>query len=89
MFATLITYALIEIMRLIHHPKKNVWSFLTEFRQYIFDPINRFLKCLNRRLKKSKGRQKVPNPKPKEIRYGEDFAIVSPITKEHFLRKDK
>lgn len=89
MFATMITYALIEIMRLIHQPKKDVWAFLREFRQYIFDPINQLLKSLNRRLKKSKGRQKVPNPKPKEIRYGEDFAIVKPITKEHFIKKDE
>ena len=89
MFATMITFALMEIMRLIHQPKKDVWTFLREFRQYIFEPIKRLLKCLNRKLKKSKGRQKVPNPKPKVIRYGEDFAIVKPITKEHFLNKDK
>lgn len=89
MFATMITFALMEIMRLIHQPKKDVWEFLREFRQYIFEPIKRLLKCLNRKLKKSKGRLKVPNPKPKEIRYGEDYAIVKPITKEHFLNKDK
>jgi IS4 transposase len=89
MFTTMITYALVEIMRLIHQPKKSIWEFLSTFRQYVFNSINTFLKTLNRRLKKSKGRQKLPNCKPKEIRYGEDFAIISPITKEHFLKKDK
>ncbi|WP_340740790.1 hypothetical protein [Sporosarcina sp. FSL K6-5500] len=30
----------------------------------------------------------MPDSKPIEIRFGEDFAIVSPITKEHFSRKN-
>jgi len=41
----------------------------------------RTLQEYQRKKKKSKGRQKVPKP----IRYGENFVIVSPITKEHFL----
>lgn len=89
MFITLITYALTEIMRLTHQPRKTIWTFMRTMQQYLFDPIQRLLKDFNRRLKKSKGRQKVPNPKPKELRYGEDFAIVSPISREHFINKGK
>ncbi|WP_445683468.1 transposase [Sporosarcina sp. FSL K6-6792] len=87
LFITLITFALIEIMRLIHQPKKSVWAFLRVVRLYIFNPISQLLTTCKRRLKKSKGRQRLPDSKPIEIRFGEDFAIVSPITKEHFLRK--
>ncbi|AMQ07107.1 IS4 family transposase [Sporosarcina psychrophila] len=88
LFITLITFALIEIMRLIHQPKKSVWEFLRVFRLYMFNPISQLLTTCKRRLKKSKGRQRLPDSKPIEIRFGEDFAIVSPITKEHFLRKN-
>lgn len=89
MFITLITYALTEIMRLTHQPHKTIWTFMRTMQQYLFDPIQRLSKDFNRRLKKSKGRQKVPNPKPKKLRYGEDFAIVSPISREHFINKNK
>lgn len=43
----------------------------------------------NLKRRKSKGRQKVPIPKSKTSQYGEDFAIVSPITKGHFIEKEK
>lgn len=89
MFITLITFALIEIMRLIHQPQKSVWDFLLKVRLYIFQPISQLLKSCNRRLKKSKGRQKLPECIPIKIEFGEDFAIVSPKTKEYFLNKKK
>lgn len=88
LFITLITFALIEIMRLIHQPEKSVWGFLRVFRLYMFNPISQLLITCKRRLKKCKGRQRLPDSKPIEIRIGEGFAIVSPITKEHFSRKN-
>ena len=75
LFITLITFALIEIMRLIHQPKKSVWEFLRVFRLYMFNPINHLLTTCKRRLKKSKGRQRLPDSKPIEIRFGENFAL--------------
>ncbi|MFS0576674.1 IS4 family transposase [Sporosarcina sp. 179-K 3D1 HS] len=87
MYLTLITFALIELMRLIHQPKKSAWDFLRQVRVYSFLPISRLLANCNRRLRKSKGRQKVPERIPIEIKYGEDVAIVDPIAKEHFLKK--
>lgn len=89
MFLLLITYALIEIFRLIHQPNKSVWDFLRALRTYIYNSLYQLLKQLNRRLRKSRGRQKVPIPKQPEICYGEDYAIVSPISKDHFDRKTK
>ncbi|MBD7986409.1 transposase, partial [Sporosarcina sp. Sa2YVA2] len=89
MFIALITFALTEIMRLIHQPAKRIWTFMRTMQQYLFTPIKSLLQDFNRRLRKSKGRQKIPNAHPKEIRYGEDFAIVSPINREHFINKVK
>ncbi|MCG7346590.1 IS4 family transposase [Sporosarcina sp. ACRSL] len=89
MFIALITYALTEIMRLIHQPNKSTWTFLRTIQHYIFDSMKKLLQDFNRRLRKSKGRRKIPDAAPKEIRYGEDFAIVSPISKEHFINKKK
>ena len=89
MFLTLITHALAEILRLIHLPNKSIWDFLRAMRTYLYKPISQLIQFMNRRLRKSKGRQKVPIPIPKEIRYGEDHAIVRPISKEHFLNKTK
>jgi hypothetical protein len=89
MYIALITCALAEIMRLIHQPSKNSWIFLSTVQQFLFSSINALIKDFNRKLKKSKGRQKVPKTKSKTMRFGEDFAIVSPITKKHFIDKEK
>jgi len=89
MYIALITCALAEILRLIHQPTKNSWTFLSTVQQFLFSSINALLKDFNRKLRKSKGRQKVPITEPKAIRYGEDFAIVSPITRKHFTDKEK
>lgn len=89
MFIALITVALSEIMRLIHQPRKTIWTFFYTMQEYFLMPLKRLLQCFNSKKKKSKGRQKVPIPKPKAIKYGEDFAIVSPITKDHFIEKEK
>ncbi|MEK3935732.1 hypothetical protein MKY41_10445 [Sporosarcina sp. FSL W7-1349] len=49
--------------------------------------IGSLLRNCKRRRRKSRGRQKVPERIPIEIRFGEDVAIVDPIAKEHFLKK--
>ena len=87
MYLILIAYALIELMRLIHQPKRSAWDFLRKVRVYAFSSINKLLSNCNRRLKKSKGRQKIPECLPMDVQYGEDVAIVDPIAKEHFLKK--
>jgi len=89
MYIALITCALAEIMRLIHQPTKNSWTFLSTVQQFLFSSINALLKDFNRKSRKSKGRQKVPITEPIAIRYGEDFAIVSPKTRKHFTDKEK
>ena len=89
MFLTLIAYALVEIFRLTHLPGRSVWSFLTALRAYFYKPISQLITFMKRRRRKSKGRQKVPIPKEKEIRFGEDYAIVRPLSKEHFINKTK
>ena len=63
MYIALITFALAEIMRLIHQPNKNSWTFLRTVRKLPFQSINALLKEFNRKLRKSKGRQKVPKTK--------------------------
>jgi hypothetical protein len=89
MYIALITCALAEIMRLIHQPSKNSWIFLSTVQQFLFSSIKALIKDFNRKLRKSKGRQKVPKTQSKTMRFGEDFAIVSPITKKHFIDKEK
>lgn len=54
----------------------------------MFNSNSQLLTTCKRRLKKSKGRQSLPDSKPTEIRFVEDFAIVSPITEDHFLSKN-
>lgn len=76
MYITLIAFALIEIMRLIHQPRKSAWEFLRLIRAYLFRPISMLLKTCRRRLRESKGRQKLPECIPIDIQYGEDVAIV-------------
>ncbi|WP_391207726.1 IS4 family transposase [Psychrobacillus sp. L4] len=89
MFIALITVALTEIMRLTYQPTKTLWTFFSTIQEFKLNKMKELLQHFNRKLRKSKGRQKVPIPKPKTIQYGEDFAIVSPITSEHFVKKEK
>uniref|UniRef100_UPI00129ABC37 transposase n=1 Tax=Sporosarcina cascadiensis TaxID=2660747 RepID=UPI00129ABC37 len=89
MFISLITVALAEIMRLVTAPKKTIWTFLSAVQEYLFVPISRLKKEFTRPLRKSKGRQKVPIPDDKQRNFGEDHAIVSPITRQHFVERQK
>lgn len=89
MFIALITVALAEIMRLTHQPKKTLWTFLCTVQEFLFDSIRRLLQDFSRSPRKRKGRQKIPIPNVKTLQYGEGFAIVSPITRDHFIEKEK
>lgn len=89
LFLILITYALAEIFRLIHLPKQSSWTFLRGMRAYFHKALRQFIQFMNRPLRKSKGRQKVPIPPPKAICFGEDHAIVRPLSKAYFMNKVK
>ncbi len=51
------------------------------------DPWTKIEKEFNRILKPSKGRQKIPIKNKKKTNFGFESAIVSPISKEHFMKK--
>ena len=89
MFLTLIAFALSEILRLTHLPNTTAWNFLKAMRAYIYQAFSEMIAYMNRPLKKSKGRQKVPIPEVKEIRFGENYAIVRPISKQHYINKQQ
>ncbi|MEK4025963.1 IS4 family transposase [Sporosarcina sp. FSL W7-1283] len=89
MFIALITVALVEIMRLKIAPGKSAWTFLSTLQEYLFNPIGRLKKDFNRPLRKSNGRQKIPDRAKKSRDFGEDHAIVSPINRQHFVEKEK
>lgn len=89
MFIALITVALVEILRLETAPKKISWTFLSTLQEFLFEPISRLKKDFNRVLRKSKGRQKVPIQGEKQRDFGEDHAIVSPITRQHFVDRQR
>lgn len=87
LFIALITVGLAEIMRVIKQAKETPWNFYRLIRLYLMDPWEKVQKELNRVRKPSKGRQKARDRPKKELDYNEDFAIVSPISKEHFIKK--
>ena len=64
-------------------------TILSTVQQFLFESMRRLLQDFNRPLKKSKGRQKIPIPKLKNRDFGENFAIVSPINRQHFVEKEK
>ena len=68
-------------------PNKNIWQFFKTIRQYLMDPWTKIEKEFNRILKPSKGRQKIPIKNKKKTNFGFESAIVSPISKEHFMKK--
>ncbi|MGB6778861.1 MAG: IS4 family transposase [Planococcus citreus] len=87
MFLTLITFALSEILRLTQLPNVSAWAFLRAIRAYIYKTLDDFLAYMTRPLRKSKGRQKIPISRPVQIDFGEDHAIVRPISKHHYIHK--
>lgn len=89
MFISLITVVLAVILQLNHQPKKTLWAFLSTVEEFLFASMKKLLQDFNRKLRKNKGRQKIPIPKPKTRLYREDVAIVSPITREQIIEKEK
>ncbi|MFC5466816.1 transposase, partial [Lederbergia graminis] len=87
LFIALITFGLLEIMRLSREPNREIWQFLKTIRQYLMDSWEEVQKEFNRKRKSSKGRQKIPDKRRKVMNFGFESAIVSPISKEHYTRK--
>jgi len=88
LFIALITVGLVEIMRVEKQSTQTAWEFYSLIRHYLLEPWEKVLEELNREKKTSRGRQKARDRPIKELDFGEDFAIVSPISKEHFLKKN-
>lgn len=74
-------------MRVIKQAKETQWDFYRLIRLYLMDSWEKIQKELDRVKKPSKGRQKARDRPKKELDYYEDFAIVSLISKEHFMKK--
>lgn len=89
MFISLITVALTEISRLMHQPTKPLWAFLRMVQQFLFESMEKMTEDFKRPLRRSKGRQKIPIPKEISRNFGESYAIVSPINRQHFIEKEK
>jgi hypothetical protein len=87
LFLALITFGLLQIMKLRKQPRRTIWKFLEVLREYLLNPWGEAAKEFNRPRKKSKGRQKVREKIPILRNYGEDVAVVSPISKEHYEKK--
>jgi len=60
MFLALIAYGLNLIVKLMTGSNKTAWEFFRILRTYLYQPMKNLMKELNRKKKKSRGRQKVP-----------------------------
>src|SRR5699024_4525793 len=87
LFIALITFGLLEVLRIQKQPKKTIWQFLKTLRQYLVDPWYKIDKEFYRKKKPSKGRRKIPDKPRPQRNYGESIAVVSPISKMHFINK--
>lgn len=50
LFIALITFGLLEIMRLLREPNREIWTFLRTIRQYLMDPWEEVQAEFNRKL---------------------------------------
>lgn len=73
-------------MRILKNTKKTAWEFYQLICQYLLDPWEAIQEELDRKKKPSRGRQRVRDRPHKKLNYGEDYAIVNPISKEHYLK---
>jgi len=62
MFIALIAFGLSLILKLETNSQKTPWCFFRVLRTHLYLPGQRIYKELERKKKKSKGRQKVPIP---------------------------
>lgn len=88
LFIALITVGLVEIMRVEKKSTLTAWEFYSLIQHYVLKPWKKVLEEVNRKKKPSRGRQKARDRPTKELDFGEDFAIISPITRDHFLKKN-
>ena len=88
LFIALITVGLVEIMRVEKQSTLTAWEFYSLIQHYVLKPWKKVLEEVNRKKKPSRGRQKARDRPTKELDFGEEFAIISPITKDHFLKKN-
>ena len=75
-------------MRVEKQSTQTAWEFYSLVQHYLLEPWEKVLEELNRKKKPSRGRQKARDRPIKELDFGEDFAIVSPISKDHFSKKN-
>jgi hypothetical protein len=66
MFLALIALGISLIIQLQTNSSKSAWEFFRVLQTYLYLPMNKLVNELNRKKKKSKGRQKVPIPDTKE-----------------------
>lgn len=80
MFLALIAFGLSQIVKLQTKSTKTSWEFFRILQTYLYQGVNSLLKELNRKKKKSKGRQKVPLPLEKEKPWFGNVALVKEKT---------
>lgn len=79
LYISLITFGLIELLRLKSQPNKSSWDFYRLMRLYLLNTWENLEREFNRKPKKrTRGRQVSGLPPNKAIRFGEDYAIVVP-----------
>lgn len=80
MFLALIAFGLSLIIKLQTNSKKTPWEFFRSLQTHLYLSVSKFKKELNfKRKKKSKGRQKVPIPKVREL---PSFGTVAMVKKQ-------
>lgn len=88
MFLALIAYGLALILKLQTKSTKTQWDFFQLLQIYLYKSVSSFLKALNRKKSKtSKGRQKIPIPKAKEIPVFGTVAMVKKKGKSNNMTK--
>ncbi|MDQ0231831.1 IS4 family transposase [Metabacillus malikii] len=77
MFLALIAFGLSLIVKLQTESTKTPWQFFRLVQTYLYQPVESFMKELQlKKKKKSKGRQKIPDQKPKVVPLYGNVALV-------------
>ncbi|WP_066248410.1 IS4 family transposase [Neobacillus drentensis] len=89
MFLALIAFGVSLIVKLQTKSKKTPWVFFRILRTYLFLPGKKMLNELNRKMKRSKGRQKVPIPLEKEKPSFGNVALVKEVVKKEKRKSER
>jgi hypothetical protein len=89
MFLALIAFGVSLIVKLQTKSSKTPWVFFRILRTYLFLPGKKMLRELNRKVKKSKGRQKVPIPLEKEKPSFGTVALVKEKVKKQERKNER